>query len=176
MWDLSSLTRDRTRVPCVGRRILNHWTTREIPGCILNVGLLRFPYRLDVAADLRKKGVGGVFVCLFVSPNPNPQQPAGGRCHLLPWGSPGRSRRGGGLSSERCRPDICVRAMGLGQRLRPGDISLERTSLRLEELRKANVNRGERGMEWVRGHLCGEAQVLPQISSEIQVKYPRAVG
>ena len=28
MWDLSSLTRDRTRVPCTGRHIL-HCTTRE---------------------------------------------------------------------------------------------------------------------------------------------------
>ena len=26
-----SLTRDRTRVPCFGRQILNHWTTREVP-------------------------------------------------------------------------------------------------------------------------------------------------
>ena len=30
MWDLSSPTRDRTRVPCIGRRILYHWTTREV--------------------------------------------------------------------------------------------------------------------------------------------------
>ena len=30
-WDLSSQTRDRTRVPCVGRWILNHWTTKEVP-------------------------------------------------------------------------------------------------------------------------------------------------
>ena len=26
----SSQTRARTRVPCIGRRILNHWTTREV--------------------------------------------------------------------------------------------------------------------------------------------------
>ena len=32
MWDLSSLTRDQTLVPCIGKRILNHWTTREVPG------------------------------------------------------------------------------------------------------------------------------------------------
>ena len=25
----SSWTKDRTCVPCIGRRILNHWTTRE---------------------------------------------------------------------------------------------------------------------------------------------------
>ena len=30
MWDLSSLTRDRTHVPCIARRILYHWTTREV--------------------------------------------------------------------------------------------------------------------------------------------------
>ena len=35
MWDLSSLTRDRTCVPYIGRRILNHWTTREVPGALL---------------------------------------------------------------------------------------------------------------------------------------------
>ena len=33
-WDLSSPTRDRTHVPCTGRRILNHWTTREVPHMI----------------------------------------------------------------------------------------------------------------------------------------------
>ena len=31
MWDLSSPLRDRTRVPCIGRRILTQWTTREVP-------------------------------------------------------------------------------------------------------------------------------------------------
>ena len=31
MWDLSSPTRDRTCVPCIGRRILYYWTTREVP-------------------------------------------------------------------------------------------------------------------------------------------------
>ena len=31
MWDLSSPTRDRTHVPCIGRWILNHWTTRGVP-------------------------------------------------------------------------------------------------------------------------------------------------
>ena len=33
MWDLSSSTRDRTWVPCLGKWILNHWTTREVPLC-----------------------------------------------------------------------------------------------------------------------------------------------
>ena len=31
MWDLGSLTRDGTHVPCIARWILNHWTTREVP-------------------------------------------------------------------------------------------------------------------------------------------------
>ena len=31
MWDLSSLTRDKTHIPCPGSWILNHWTTREGP-------------------------------------------------------------------------------------------------------------------------------------------------
>ena len=36
MWDLSSLTRDQTCTPCIGRWSLNHWTTREVPrGCVL---------------------------------------------------------------------------------------------------------------------------------------------
>ena len=31
MWNLSSLTRDRTHIPCIAKQILNHWTTREVP-------------------------------------------------------------------------------------------------------------------------------------------------
>ena len=31
MWDLTSLTRDQTCVPCIARWILNHWTTRKVP-------------------------------------------------------------------------------------------------------------------------------------------------
>ena len=30
MWDLSFLTRDWTLTPCAGRRILNHWTVKEV--------------------------------------------------------------------------------------------------------------------------------------------------
>ena len=32
MWDLSSLTRDQTHTPCIGRQSLNHWTAREVLG------------------------------------------------------------------------------------------------------------------------------------------------
>ena len=31
VWDLSSLTKDQTGVPCIARWSLNHWTTREVP-------------------------------------------------------------------------------------------------------------------------------------------------
>ena len=38
---LSSLTRDWTWVPCVGRQILNHWATREVPGlCLLYLSFI----------------------------------------------------------------------------------------------------------------------------------------
>lgn len=30
-WDLNFPTGDRTRIPCIERRILNHWTTRAVP-------------------------------------------------------------------------------------------------------------------------------------------------
>ena len=31
VWDPSSLTRDQTHTPCIGRQSLNHWTAREFP-------------------------------------------------------------------------------------------------------------------------------------------------
>ena len=32
MWDLSSLIRDQTCIPCIARQKLNYWTAREAPG------------------------------------------------------------------------------------------------------------------------------------------------
>ena len=29
--DLTFPTKDQTHIPCNGRQILNHWTTREVP-------------------------------------------------------------------------------------------------------------------------------------------------
>ena len=29
--NLSSPTRDQTRIPCIARQILNHWSTKEMP-------------------------------------------------------------------------------------------------------------------------------------------------
>ena len=40
MWDLP-WTRARTHVPCIGRRILNHCATREVPGFLLKHGTLK---------------------------------------------------------------------------------------------------------------------------------------
>ena len=51
MWNLSSLTRDQTQDPCIGRWILNHWTTREIPIAyflILNTSIEMHLYVVDV--------------------------------------------------------------------------------------------------------------------------------
>ena len=43
MWDLSSLTRDQTCTPCIGRWSLNHWAPRKVPYFpLLNPGTL-FP-------------------------------------------------------------------------------------------------------------------------------------
>ena len=33
MWNLSSPTRNRSQVSCIGKQILNHCTTREVPPC-----------------------------------------------------------------------------------------------------------------------------------------------
>ena len=49
MWDLTSLTRDQTCTPCIGRQSVNHWTTREVPGCmyIYNCYILFLDWSLD---------------------------------------------------------------------------------------------------------------------------------
>ena len=38
VWDLSSPTRDRTSIPCIGRRTLYHWTTWEVPVILVDRG------------------------------------------------------------------------------------------------------------------------------------------
>ena len=35
MWNLCSLTRDRTHTPCIGRWSLDHWITTEVCTCII---------------------------------------------------------------------------------------------------------------------------------------------
>ena len=37
MWDLNSLTMDRTLAPCISKSNLNHWTARKVPCCSCSV-------------------------------------------------------------------------------------------------------------------------------------------
>jgi len=37
MWDPSSVTRDWTHTPCIGRWSLNHWTTKDVLGFFFNI-------------------------------------------------------------------------------------------------------------------------------------------
>ena len=39
MQDLNFLTKDRTHVLCIGKQILNHWTTKDVPSQPLNFTL-----------------------------------------------------------------------------------------------------------------------------------------
>jgi len=50
--DLSSLTRDQISTPWIGRRNLNHWTTREVPRLIASY-LHIFISRMGVDTDFR---------------------------------------------------------------------------------------------------------------------------
>ena len=40
VWDVSSPSRDRTHIPCIGRKIRNYWTTREVLCPLDNQGQL----------------------------------------------------------------------------------------------------------------------------------------
>ena len=43
IWDLHSLTKNQTCVPCVGRQIVNQWTTRKVPRLRLRIRMERGP-------------------------------------------------------------------------------------------------------------------------------------
>ena len=40
---------------CIGRQILNHWTTREVPGSFISTGVLRKAYRKHVLVTILKE-------------------------------------------------------------------------------------------------------------------------
>ena len=68
----SSWTRDRTRVLCIGRWILNHWTMREVPPSTLDVHqtlpILSHPGALALAAPQSTHPLDTwVVCCLFRS-------------------------------------------------------------------------------------------------------------
>ena len=45
-WDLSFPARDWTRVPHIGRQILNHWTTREVPPKVFLIVIKKIVFSL----------------------------------------------------------------------------------------------------------------------------------
>ena len=47
-----SRTRDGTHVPCISRRILNYWTTREVPGRFLIWALVPATGKLSTCTKL----------------------------------------------------------------------------------------------------------------------------
>ena len=51
---LSSQTRDRTHIPCTGRRSLNHWTSREVSSVSLFLDLLWFAFDSWIVCKVSK--------------------------------------------------------------------------------------------------------------------------
>ena len=80
MWDLSSPNRDQTRTPCTGRWILNHWSTREIPGSSSLTHCLFFPnsilWNTHIVTQVTKDAVTqvGVEECVHGHPSPTSLQ------------------------------------------------------------------------------------------------------
>ena len=58
VWHLSSLTRDWTCTPCIGRQSFNHWTTREAPTQCLRSQVCRDWSRLPKVTQLHVLGLG----------------------------------------------------------------------------------------------------------------------
>ena len=57
MWDLSSPARHRTHVSCIGRQILNQWSSREVPHhssleTSISPSLLHFPINIYIFSDI----------------------------------------------------------------------------------------------------------------------------
>ena len=51
LWDLSFLSRDRTRTPCIDWWILNHWTTREVPAFFFVFFSITVYHRIEKFCD-----------------------------------------------------------------------------------------------------------------------------
>ena len=65
-WDFSSWTRDQTCIPCIGRGILNHWITREVPLISKDFSnSIIFSLNIPISVDLPL--VGSLEVMLIVS-------------------------------------------------------------------------------------------------------------
>ena len=91
MWDLNSLTRDRTHVPCIGKWLLNHWITREFPTSSFLVSFLGCGTRLGLRCtdinEMLDKGTRGrvAFICLRQGLGLNPS--CGAFCPCRPPGA-----------------------------------------------------------------------------------------
>ena len=66
-----SQTRDRTRVPCIGRQILNHWTTREVlfPYLLTRIPLCRQTLSINFFILRYNWHRNGTINALFNPPN-----------------------------------------------------------------------------------------------------------
>ena len=67
MWDLSSLTRDWTCVPCIARQILNHWTTQK-------------SLKLILTYIMRQGPTSFFYMQIFSHPGPTQQTPTYSCC------------------------------------------------------------------------------------------------
>ena len=73
MWGLSSPTRDRTHIPCIGRQSLNHWTARKFPQTPLEGDSFRHRLRLDLDHNLPPTSDPGVCRLTPHADHPTPQ-------------------------------------------------------------------------------------------------------
>ena len=71
MWDLTSLTRDQTCVRCIGRQILNHWTTREVQE-LLSLLQLKSGEAQGFKTSLTDLRTLNIFSAYVASSNPYP--------------------------------------------------------------------------------------------------------
>ena len=67
MWNLSSLTRDWTCVPCIARQILNHWTTQK-------------SLKLILTYIMRQGPTSFFYMQIFSHPGPTQQTPTYSCC------------------------------------------------------------------------------------------------
>ena len=89
LWHVgSSQTRDRTRVPCIGRRILKHCTTREVLHVLLNRSNYQHSTEttcVNIADDFHVKSNGQHQILILLDPSVHLMQqltPSFLRCFL----------------------------------------------------------------------------------------------
>ena len=64
LWHVgSSRTRDQTRVPCIGRWILNHCATREAPNVYFFSRITFSQRELEIGIDVVKINFSSSFLC-----------------------------------------------------------------------------------------------------------------